>query len=1062
MAHPSARLLLSFCLLASCSPDPARQEARQEKADEAASRALAFQPEEGRLVGVEWADVSSPADRKQRVPDVRRSIVEAIEDPEERRTIGQLRADAVVALMDGDPDKAIALLSKAVEIAPANAAVRSDLAAARLQRGKAFSDPYDFVLALSAAHRAVQLDPDLLAAAYNRALALQRLSLDLRAREEWQRYQSRELDTAWWSAAQEHATVLTHSATALTKEESIEAVRQAVERGDQQEVERIVTSAPRALREYAEEELLGAWAEAEAQHREEEARKLLTLARAIGSALAANSGEHMVADTVTQIDTLQTTEPLRLSRLAQGFRAYRQGLILGEQQGAFEQALSLLETAHQSLAEESSPFAGWAAFRTAICLYQHAEYDRVLALIHPLLQDPSYSRYTALQGRAHWLEGLIAIIRGDPAVALMAYEAALTNFQNLGEQSHAARMAGQAAVALDTLGRRSDAWRRLQPALVEPSTHEFPFARRSLCTAAASLAKEDGETEIALWFQEEVVRSALAEGKAYPAAAALLRSSEILAALNRKEEAARDIEQARSRLEEIPDATLRTLLDGDLRLVEASLAESPQEALVFLDDAVQTFQASSYHLQLARAFFERARSYQALGDGAAAERDLAAAIDELEQQRERIDDPEARISYFDRAREVLDAMLLLQLEQRGQPEVAFRYSEQAKSRALLDWVVSHPFEQSLPESLQATGAATAEPGSLQSALPPNTVVVEFAVLPRQLVIWVLRRDALHVETVAINAKDLESSVRRLTRALNLERKALVLREASQLQTILIRPIEKHLAPDDRIVAIPDGTLHAVPFALLYDERTQRYAIQDHVWSVAPSARLLMASLRRDEQLARRRDPRALVVVDPEFDQEIFRGLGRLKAARSEANAAAFFPGSRVLSDRAATREEFLQGAGDYEIVHFGGHSLVNSKFPLLSQMLFATNPNDPARGILYSGDLLGLHFERTRLAVLASCSTAAGRISRTEGVQSLARPFLAAGVPSVIASFWDVDDEKTADLFNRFYRHLQETFDPALALQKAQVEFIAQGASEAADPWAWGAFEVIGGSSPGR
>jgi CHAT domain-containing protein len=445
-----------------------------------------------------------------------------------------------------------------------------------------------------------------------------------------------------------------------------------------------------------------------------------------------------------------------------------------------------------------------------------------------------------------------------------------------------------------------------------------------------------------------------------------------------------------------------------------------------------------------------------LGNDAAAERDLAAALGELELQRERIDNPEERIAYFDRAREILDAMLLLQLEQLDRPEVAFEYSEQAKSRALLDWVAAHPFERSSPSRLQ-TSSGKADLTSLQSGLPEHTVVVEYSVLPRKLVIWIFRRDAFNMEIVTGPA-DLEVQVRRLSRALSLERKADVLKEASRVQAILIRPIEKYLEPDDRIVVVPDGVLHAVPFGLLYDARTRRYAVEDHIWSVAPSARLLIASLRRSEELSLRRSPRALVVVDPAFDQEVFPTLRRLGAAKSEANAAMFFTGSRVFSDQDATRGVFLQEAGDYEIVHFGGHSLVNSSFPLLSQMLFAPAADDPSRGILYSGDLLGLSFERTRLTVLASCSTAAGRISRTEGVQSLARPFLAAGVPSVIASLWDVDDAKTAELFSHFYRHLSASFDPAAALRQAQIESLRQGM----EPWAWGAFELIGGSSPGR
>ncbi len=148
--------------------------------------------------------------------------------------------------------------------------------------------------------------------------------------------------------------------------------------------------------------------------------------------------------------------------------------------------------------------------------------------------------------------------------------------------------------------------------------------------------------------------------------------------------------------------------------------------------------------------------------------------------------------------------------------------------------------------------------------------------------------------------------------------------------------------------------------------------------------------------------------------------------------------------------------GDFEIVHFSGHSVINWEFPLLSQMLFAAQPQDQSRGVLYSRDILPQRFEGTRLVVLASCDTAVGKISRTEGVENLARPFLASGVPMVIASLWKVDDEIAADFFKRFYHHLQEGFDTVGALRATQVESIERTSGRFASPYAWGAFELIG------
>lgn len=1043
-------LALFLFLLTACGPERDRS---------ASARSSKYRPEEGRLAEMEGREASSPAEPEARSPVAQRSANQPSGNPEDQNTVERLRRDAARNLQAGNPDGAVAKLSRAADLAPGNAVAVSDLAAARLHRSVAHSDPYDLFLALAAANRALRLDPNLLAAEYNRALALQRLSLDLRAGAEWQRFQKRESDPFWKNAAEQHARSLASARRSLSPEAILAEAQQAAERGDPRKAQEIVAGSPQFFREHAERELLGAWAEAELENRTSESGKLLQTVRAISAALASN-GEHMVADTVAQIDDLRGTSPQKFSRLAQGLRAYRQGLKLKAQDN-FAGAFPVFEAAQRHLAEAGSPFAGWATYEMALCRYQHPDYARARALLKALFRDPYPTRYAAVHARAHWLEALMAMIEGDPAAGLAAFEAALADFRKLGESGYAARMAGEAANILNYLGRRREAWGRLHPALLEPAIRDTPFSRYALYETAASLAQEEGETEIASWFQDEVVQSALATGSSVTVASALRRRAELRMALGDNKAATQDIAKARSSLSEVP-AESRKILEGDLQLSEARLASSPEEALSRLDNAVRSFRDLAYHYQLAQVLFERASAQEALGRDVEAERDLANALEEFERQRARIINPEERISYFDRAGEILDAMLRLQMEQRDRPDIAFGYSEQAKSRALLDWVVTHPFEGPVPENVQAVEAAIPDPSSLQKDLPAATVVVEYAVLPQSLVIWILRRDRFDTATVALKEGELEGGVRRLSQALRQARMADFLKSSSELHDVLIRPIEKLLVPGDRIVAIPDGALHSVPFVALRNPRTGRYLVQDHACAVAPSTRLLIASLRRDEELASRRNPRALVVVDPDFDREIFPALPRLQAFRTEASATNFFPGSQVLSDREATRGAFLRDAGDYEILHFGGHSLVNKDIPLLSQMLFAAEPGDPSRGVLYSGDLLGQRFLRTRLAVLASCSTASGRISRTEGVQSLARPFLAAGVPTVIASLWNVEDQTTEELFGRFYGHLSKTFDPAAALRNAQVESLEKGSSEAAAPWAWGAFEVLGGSSPGR
>ncbi|HEY4595042.1 MAG TPA: hypothetical protein VIJ02_01475, partial [Thermoanaerobaculia bacterium] len=454
------------------------------------------------MAGVEWTDMRSSSDLRSRAPGLRRKAIQALASPQDRHTIGALRAEAVVLLLDGRLDEALVRLSQAVELAPGSAVAWSDLAAVRLQRGAAHSDPYDFFLALAAANRASHLSPALPAILFNRALALQRLSLNEPAGEMWRLYQRSERDPHWLQAGQEHIAALAQGARRPAPEARREAVERAVERGDLRQVRAIVAGSPQIFREYVEGDLLVAWAEAVAAHRDGEAQRRLTLARAIGEALAASNGERMAADTVAQIDDLKAHAPRRLPRLVSGIRAYGRGISL-IQGGDFANALAPLQTSLRLLTAEHSPLAGWSTYWIAICHYQHFEYPSALALLSSLTRGDRYrDRYAALHGQALRTEGIIAIIQGNPAASLTAYQAAMADFRKLGETAYAGKTASLVASSLDYLGQRSEAWRQLYPALIEPAIRDTPSLREGLCLTASWLANEEGEREIALSFHD--------------------------------------------------------------------------------------------------------------------------------------------------------------------------------------------------------------------------------------------------------------------------------------------------------------------------------------------------------------------------------------------------------------------------------------------------------------------------------------------------------------------------------------------------------------------------------
>jgi CHAT domain-containing protein len=96
----------------------------------------------------------------------------------------------------------------------------------------------------------------------------------------------------------------------------------------------------------------------------------------------------------------------------------------------------------------------------------------------------------------------------------------------------------------------------------------------------------------------------------------------------------------------------------------------------------------------------------------------------------------------------------------------------------------------------------------------------------------------------------------------------------------------------------------------------------------------------------------------------------------------------------------------------------------------------------------------------AWCRTAVGESSRVEGVLSLGRPFLAAGVPDVVSTLWDIDDSISRRFFILFHRALLDQGDPLLALRTAQIALLHGGEASLAHPASWAAFIAIGGLDP--
>jgi CHAT domain-containing protein/tetratricopeptide (TPR) repeat protein len=1017
-----------------------------------------MRPVEGRLVGLDWVPYAPLATHSVApLGRLRAAAVEASRALARRRTVETLRDRAAVALVIGRVGEAISELSEASARMPANAGVLSDLAAARLQRAGKEDDPWDLVLALAAAAKAVELDRRLLAAQFNRALALERLHLLAAATRSWQLYRAGERDTGWAREADAHLLALDASAVAG----DLRSLRGQLEAaGDDGDAARSLAQRfPQALREYAEGEILGRWADAESARRHAEADRRLAFARAAGAALASVGGDRMVADTVGEIDRARQPGLAsgHLRRLVRGHRRYGAGLRLMER-GDFAGALPALIEAHGQLVREDSSFARWAAYQIAVCHYQHSRYRQVLEWAEPAARGAECERYPAHCGRTRRLLGLVRILRGQPTASLVAFATGRAMFRGLREAGNAAALSSLVAMDQVYLGQTKAAWRNLYEALRDSAVASSPLARFAACEQAAWLAEDQGKPEVALYLQDEVVRAAEDATLPFAVAEAFRRRAAILGTLGRADEAAADLRRARDYLRRLPDLRARRVVEGDILVAGGELARptSPRQAILLLRRATKLYRQAGYHFQLSRALLESALGELALNDGQAAERLLGGAIGEVEAQREKIPTTLGRASYLAHEKAVYDQMISLLVSRHDRAEDALAYCERARARILRDWILGLPLAGATGRLLR-TVPPPLPVHVLRQRLPADLVVLEFSVLPERLIAWVVRRDDLQVESVEVDAGAVGRRVAKLASSLRDRKPDAAKDAASGLYSLLIGPVERHVPAGSRLVLVPDGPLHEVPFALLRSPRTGRYLIQDHPLSVAPSEAVLDFCLRRERELGRQGRTRALVIGDPSFDRKLFPNLQRLQGAAAEAlHLAQAYPGSQTLLAERASKAAFLGLAGEFQIVHYAGHAVADLEYPLLSQLLFASEAGDPGGGVLFSWELLGRRFRLTQLVVLGGCDTAEGAMARSESIEGLAGPFLAAGVPAVIASLGPVDDQLAGELFARFYHHLATGLDIAGALRAAQIELALREAASSHPDFGWASFELIG------
>ncbi|MEM7049366.1 MAG: CHAT domain-containing protein [Acidobacteriota bacterium] len=385
-------------------------------------------------------------------------------------------------------------------------------------------------------------------------------------------------------------------------------------------------------------------------------------------------------------------------------------------------------------------------------------------------------------------------------------------------------------------------------------------------------------------------------------------------------------------------------------------------------------------------------------------------------------------------------------------------------------------------------------GTTQRALAPGEILISYWVSEKRSFAWLISREKLRAVHIPVSADTLGRSLeaylaplRDPARASDLALagdEAAHLAHGRRLYDWLIAPLAPEIAAARRLLLVPDGILHYLPFGSLVrscsptepadpaDERAIHQTYRDcrFLGLDKPIAYSASAGIFAQLRERRRQPPRAALLAmapdTPGADERVAlerAGLAPLRFAQREVEAVEELIGGRAVTGRQASEQRLKAEISAFRYVHLATHGLVDDRHPMSSGVLL--HESDGEDGLLQAREVLALELSAD-LVALSACRTGRGRLLRGEGIVGLSRAFLYAGAASVLASQWDVDDRTTPELMAAFYRHLAAGGDRASALQRARRELFEQQGTQRtvfrekvisyAHPRFWSSFILIG------
>jgi CHAT domain-containing protein/tetratricopeptide (TPR) repeat protein len=371
---------------------------------------------------------------------------------------------------------------------------------------------------------------------------------------------------------------------------------------------------------------------------------------------------------------------------------------------------------------------------------------------------------------------------------------------------------------------------------------------------------------------------------------------------------------------------------------------------------------------------------------------------------------------------------------------------------------------------------------IQQQLESDTLMLQYSIGEYRSYLWVISQNTLKTYILP-KRSDIEKTSNAFHKELTAE--ATAPNSALLLTQQILAPAAGDLG-NKRLVIIPDGILHTIPFAALNTPNSTTYnpLLTQHEITNLPSASTI--GILRSTVATKPRGTKTLAILaDPIFRKDDPRLTGKTIQANNNLDIGEQSARGRIGRDLDLNRLPFTETEakgilalvpnqdstaafgfdasydwitdpkiGQYRYVHLATHGFFDNDQPALSSIILSSfdAQGRDRKAFLRFPDLFNLNLP-TELVVLSACETGLGNNVPGEGLVGMTRGLMYAGAMRVAVSLWSVDDRATSDLMQDFYKNLwQSKKSHAASLREAQLNMWKQGKA----PYYWAAFTLQG------